>query len=74
MRVVNIALVKSIKIVLKSTKVLGRDLSEKDNINLFFFHSAVASPIIGGGGGEVGGGQIVFLRYKSGNLILKYTI
>ena len=49
MRVVNIALVKSIKIVLKSTKVLGRDLSEKDNINLFFFHSAVASPTIGGG-------------------------
>ena len=32
----NFALVKSIKRVLKSTTIFGRDVSEEDNVNLFF--------------------------------------
>jgi hypothetical protein len=33
---VNFALVESIKRVLKATTILGRDVSEEDNVNLFF--------------------------------------
>ena len=33
---VNFALVKSIKAVLNSITILGRDVSEKENVNLFF--------------------------------------
>jgi hypothetical protein len=36
---VSIALVKSIKGVLKSTTILGRDVSEKDNVIFFKWYS-----------------------------------